>query len=214
MTDDSAENGKYISAVLDTFSIPNFYIRKHRPHGHRYGKAPGCKDYFTANQLAKKCRKKKYDSIHDRFIRDKTFRKAMIEVGRSEKIVKEMDQHASEDHSYKANKEEIDFYRGNWWIHTNVAHFDSVPTRYEPDFKKALSTMHSLKRRTKRNMPHGRTIPPLRLGNGMQAGGSLILSTRLKNGMTTDSTEQPVPWWFDIYLRKESQHAENSEFLP
>ena len=58
MTKDSAENRKYISAVLDTFSIPNFYIRKHRPHGHRYGKAPGCKDYFTANQLSKKCRKK------------------------------------------------------------------------------------------------------------------------------------------------------------
>ena len=47
----------------------------------------------------------------------------------------------------------------------------------------------------------------------MQAGGSLILSTRLKNGMTTDSTGQPVPWWFDIYLWKESQHAENSEFF-
>ena len=145
MTNDSAENRKYISAVLDTFSIPNFYIRKYRPHGHRYGKAPGCKDYFTANQLAKKCRKKKYDSIHDRYIRDKTFRKAMIEVGRSEKIIKEMDQLASEDHTYKATKAEIDVYRGNWWIHTNVAHFDSVPTRYQPDFKKALSTMHRLK---------------------------------------------------------------------
>ena len=56
--------------------------------------------------------------------------KAMIEVGRSEKIIKEMDQLASEDHTYKATKEEIDVYRGNWWIHTNVAHFDSVPTRY------------------------------------------------------------------------------------
>ena len=42
----------------------------------------------------------------------------------------------------------------------------------------------------------------------MQAGGSLILSTRLKDGMTIDSTGQPVPWWFDIYLRKESQRAE------
>ena len=41
----------------------------------------------------------------------------------------------------------------------------------------------------------------------MQAGGSPILSTRLKDGMTTDSTGQPVPWWFDIYLRKESQRA-------
>ena len=49
MTNDSAENRKYISAVLDTFSIPNFYIRKYRPHGQRYGKAPGRKDYFTAN---------------------------------------------------------------------------------------------------------------------------------------------------------------------
>ena len=57
MTNDSAENRKYISTVLDTFSIPNFYIRKYWPHGHRYGKAPGCKDYYTANQLAKKCRK-------------------------------------------------------------------------------------------------------------------------------------------------------------
>ena len=47
----------------------------------------------------------------------------------------------------------------------------------------------------------------------MQAGGSLILSTRLKDGMTTDSTGQLVPWWFDIYLRKESQHAENLEFF-
>ena len=80
--------------------------------------------------------KKMYDSIHDRYIRDKTFRKAMIEVGRSEQIIKEMDQLASEDHTYKAAKEEIDVYRGNWWIHTNVAHFDSVPTRYQPNSKR------------------------------------------------------------------------------
>ena len=70
----------------------------------------------------------------------------MIEVGRSEQIIKEMDQLASEDHTYKANKEEIDPYRGTWWIHTNVAHFDSVPTRYEPEFKNALSTTQRLKR--------------------------------------------------------------------
>ena len=50
MTKDSAENRKFITAVLDTFSIPNFYIRKYRPHGHRYGKAPRCKDYFTMDR--------------------------------------------------------------------------------------------------------------------------------------------------------------------
>ena len=70
----------------------------------------------------------------------------MIEVGRSEKIILEMDQLASEYHTYKATKEEIDVYRGNWWLHTNVAQFDSVPTRYQPEFKKALSTMQRLKR--------------------------------------------------------------------
>ena len=145
VTDDSAEKRKYISAVLDTFCIPNFYIRKGRPHGHRYGKAPGCKEYHTADQLARRCRKKKYDSIHDRYIRDKTFRKAMIEVGRSEKIIKEMDQLASENHTYKATRAEIDVYRGNWWIYSDVANFDSVPTRHQLDFKKALSTMYRLK---------------------------------------------------------------------
>ena len=146
MTDDSAENKKYISAVLDLFSIPNFYIRKGRPHGHRYGKAPGCKEYHTANQLARKCRKKKYDSIHDRFIRDKTFRKAMIEVGRSEKIIIEMDQLASENHTHEATRAEINVYRGNWWIRSNVVNFDTMPTRHQPDFKKALSTMYRLKK--------------------------------------------------------------------
>ena len=49
LKDDSAENKKYIKSVLDLFSIPNFYIRKGRPHGHRYGKKEGCKEYHTAN---------------------------------------------------------------------------------------------------------------------------------------------------------------------
>ena len=37
----------------------------------------------------------------------------MIEVGRTEQLIIEMDKLASEDHSYRANKEEIEFYRGN-----------------------------------------------------------------------------------------------------
>ena len=210
MTKDSAENRQYISSTLDSFSIPSFYIRKDRPRGHRYGKAPGCKEYHTANQLAKKCRKKKYDSIHDRFIRDKNFRKAMIEVGRTEQIIIEMDKLANEDHTYTASREEIEFYRGNWWIHTNVAHVDSIPTRYEPEFKSALSTMHRLKRTEdkKKQEVSAQTSFSRLLGTGIQAGGSLILRTHLKNGMTTDNTGEPVSWWLDIYLRKRVSRAE------
>ena len=182
MTKDSAENRKYISAILDTFSIPNFYIRKDRPRGHRYGKSQGCKEHFTANQLAKKCSKKEYDRIHDRYIRDKAFRKAMIEIGRSEQMIIEMDKLANEDHTYTASSEEIEFYRGNWWIHTNVARVDSIPTRYEPEFKSALSTMQRLKRAEdkKKQEALAQTSSSSSLGTGIQAGGSLIMSTHLK----------------------------------
>ena len=67
LRDDTTENKKYISSVLDLFSIPNFYIRKGRPHGHRYGKKEGCKEFHTAKQLQKRCRKKHHENIHDRF---------------------------------------------------------------------------------------------------------------------------------------------------
>ena len=32
-------------------SIPNYYIKKGRLHGHRYGKKPGDHEYFIANSL-------------------------------------------------------------------------------------------------------------------------------------------------------------------
>ena len=188
MTKDSAENRKYISAILDTFSIPNFYIRKNRPRGHRYGKSQGCKEYFTANQLAKKCRKKKYDSIHDRYIRDKTFRKAMIEVGRSEQMIIEMGKLANEDHTYTASREEIEFYRGNWWIHTNVARFDSVPTRYEPEFKNALSTMQRLKRTEDKKKQEALAQTSSSSSSCHWHSSWWESDFELKNGMTADNT--------------------------
>ena len=98
LRDDTIEN-KYISSVLDLFSIPNFHIRKGRPHGHRNGKK-GCKEFHTAKQLQKRCRKKQSENIHDRFIRDTWFRKTMIELVRSEEVILEMDRLASEDQSY------------------------------------------------------------------------------------------------------------------
>ena len=35
------ENKKFVKYTLDLLSIPNDYIKKGRPHGHRYGKKPG-----------------------------------------------------------------------------------------------------------------------------------------------------------------------------
>ena len=69
----------------------------------------------------------------------------MIELGRSEEIILEMVRLASENHSHIATKAEIDVYRGNWWIRSNVVNFDTMPTGRQPDLKKALSTLHRLK---------------------------------------------------------------------
>ena len=81
------ENKKFVKYTLDFFSIPNYYIKKGRPHGHRYGKKPGDHEYYIANSLKKKCRKKFYLGIHDRFIRDEKFRKNMFDIGRTEEFV-------------------------------------------------------------------------------------------------------------------------------
>ena len=88
-----------------------------------------------------------------------------------------MDRLASEDHSHIATQEEIDVYRGNWWIRVN---FDTMPT-----------STASRKRRTMRTMKYGRTVPP-HGGNGKQPGGIPIMRLHHKDGLNTDRTEKPV----------------------
>ena len=51
-------NRGFIKYTMDLLSIPEYVIKKGRPHGHRYGKKPGDKEYYLANQLKKKCKKK------------------------------------------------------------------------------------------------------------------------------------------------------------
>ena len=41
LRDGTEENKKFVKYTLDHFSIPNYYIKKGRPHGHRYRKKPG-----------------------------------------------------------------------------------------------------------------------------------------------------------------------------
>ena len=47
------ENQKFIKYTMDLLSLPDYVIKKGRPHGHRYGKKPGDKEYYIANQLKK-----------------------------------------------------------------------------------------------------------------------------------------------------------------
>ena len=123
LRDGTEENKRYFKYTLDLFSIPSYYIKKGRPHGHRYGKKEGDHEYFIANSLDKKCKKRHFLGIHDRFIRDERFRKTMIELGRTEEVCREMDKLANEDHTHHITAEEISVYRNNWWTRSNFYWF-------------------------------------------------------------------------------------------
>ena len=62
------ENKKFIKYTMDLLSIPDYVIKKGRPHGHRYGKKPGDRVYYIADKLKKKSKKKFFQGIHDRFV--------------------------------------------------------------------------------------------------------------------------------------------------
>ena len=148
MKDDTTENKKYISSVLDLFSIPNFYIRKERAGHTVTGTGRHLDAKSTTRQINFKRgveRRNMTTSTTDSSATSSS-RKTMIELGRSEEIILEMDRLANEDHTHIATQEEIDVYRGNWWIRSNVVNFDTMPKRRQPDFKKALSTLYRLKK--------------------------------------------------------------------
>ena len=109
------------------------------------GRKKVAKNSTRQNNFKRGVERNKMKTFTDRFIRDTWFRKTMIELGRSEEVILEMDRLANEDHSHNATEEEIDVYRGNWWIRSNLVDSDTMPIRHRPDFKKALSTLHPLK---------------------------------------------------------------------
>ena len=82
--------------------------------------------------------KREFLSIHDRFIRDARFRKTMIEMGRTEEVIREMDKLANEDHTHHATEEEINVYCSNWWIRSNFVGSDTMPVRHRADFKRSI----------------------------------------------------------------------------
>ena len=148
-----------------------YYIKKGRHHGHRYGKKPGDYEYFVANSLKKKCKKKFFLGIHDRFIRDEKFRKNMFDVGRTEELYREMDKLANEDHTHHITPEEISVYRNNWWIRSNTVGSDTMPIRHRADFKQKIQLISN----------GGKVILHLG-GTGKNPGGILLVSITTKTG--------------------------------
>ena len=96
---ETVANRGFIEYTLD-LSTPGYVIKKgRRPHGHRYGKLPGNREYYLANNLKQRCIMRDYKGIHDRFLRDHVFRGRMFENYRDEEDCRAWDVLAEQDHT-------------------------------------------------------------------------------------------------------------------
>ena len=137
-------NRKFIKYTMDFLSVPEYVIKKGRPHGHRYGRKQGDKEYFSANQLKKKCKERDFQGIHDRFTRYQEFRIRMIENHRDEDLCRRWDALADEDHTHHLTAQEYLHCKSKWWLHSNKQGSNTMPLRHRSDFKQALSSLQRL----------------------------------------------------------------------
>ena len=132
-----------IQCTLDLLSIQNYVIKKGRPHGHRYGKTKEQRDHHIAHNLRKRCIKRNFEGIHDRFLKDPVFRESQLEHDRTEEVCIQMDKDAQKDFTYRMTQEEYFRYRKNWWISLNKSG-KIGPVRDRSDFNDALTTLSRL----------------------------------------------------------------------
>ena len=118
--------------------------RRGRPHGHRYGRKPGDTEYYLANQLKRKCKKRQFQGIRDRFLQDQEFRIRMIEHHRDEEVCRRWDALADEDHTHHLTVQEYLHYKNKWWLHSKKQGSNTMPLRHRSDFKQAVSTLQRL----------------------------------------------------------------------
>ena len=119
-------------------------------------KKPGGKDYYPANKLKKKCKKRDFQGIHDRFIRDQDFRIRMIASHRDEDLCRRLDALADEDQTHRLTAQEYFHYKSKWCLHSNKQFSNTLPLRHRPDSKRALSTLQRLQQEAGEE-PHVRT---------------------------------------------------------
>ena len=70
---ETVANRRFIEHTSNFLSIPEYVTKKGRSHGHRCGKTPEKKEYHLAHNLKKRCIKRHFTGIHDRFLRDHVF---------------------------------------------------------------------------------------------------------------------------------------------
>ena len=101
---------------LDVLPIENNVIKKGRPRGARHERTKAHEKHLIAHNARRRCLKKKFEGVHDRFLKDSTYRDSLLKSGWTEETCIAMNKSAQEDHSYCPLPEESDRYRKNWYI--------------------------------------------------------------------------------------------------
>ena len=130
---------------LDVLSIPNYDIKKVRPHGARHGKTEAQKEHFIAHDVWKRCIKKGFQGIHDRFQKDLRYRDAQLKADRTEEKCIQMDEVAQKDITYRLSSEEYERNKKTCSISLNTSG-RNAPMKLRSDFSEAVTQMHRLHR--------------------------------------------------------------------
>ena len=107
------------------------------------GKPKNKKDHYIAHNLRKRCIKRNFEGIPDRFLKDPEFRESQPEIDRTEEVCIQMDKDAQKDFSHHVTQAEYSRYRKNWWISLNKSGKIGL-VRDRSDFNDALTTLSRL----------------------------------------------------------------------
>ena len=135
---------------LDLLSIPNCIIKKRRPHGARHGQTAAQKEHFIAHNARKRCVKKVFEGIHDRFQKDLKFRDSELEADRTEEKCMEMDELAQKDFTYCPPTEEFERSENLVSLTTSGR---NAPMNLRSEFGEAVTKLHRLDRESGEERP-------------------------------------------------------------
>ena len=131
--------------TLDLLSIPNYGIKKGRPHGNRHGETEEQRRHHIAHKLRKGCIKRVLEGIDGHFQNDSTFRDSQLGIVRTEEICIQMDKDTEKDFTYRMSQDGSFRYRQNWWISLDKSGRNE-PMKLRSDFSEALTKLHRLHR--------------------------------------------------------------------
>ena len=125
--------------------IPRQCHQEGATRGNRHGKTEAQKEHFIALYIRKRCIKKGFEGIHDRFQKDFKFRDSQLRIDRTEAKGIQMEEVAQKDFTFRLSSEEYERYKKTWSISLNISG-RIAPMKLRSDFSEALTKMHRFHR--------------------------------------------------------------------